>query len=123
MPSLTVPGPYPSEAAAFMDQVILQTVYRTLSFVPIPFSIADGYDAAVWLSQNGRGGTLTWKVPGSVFLWTKCIVAPGTGGATTEDLWVFGGVKNTVLVRRFFWTNNLPIGGGQLIRRFLAFAK
>jgi hypothetical protein len=112
VPSITVPGPYPDAAAAVIDQVLLQVFYRQLSTVAVHFGINASHDAAVWLSQNGRGGSVDWKIPGRVFLWTDLIVAPGVPGSPTVDVWVLGGGLNynSVFLRRGFWTLYLAPG-------------
>lgn len=113
VPSLTVTTPYANPAEAVLDQVLLQTFYRQLSTVAIHFGISTTHDAAVWLSHNGRGGIVEWKIPGRVFLWSGLTVAPGVPGSPTIDVWVFGAALtgwNSVLVRRGFWTLYLAPG-------------
>jgi hypothetical protein len=113
MPSLTVPGPYTDPAQAVLDQVLLQTFYRQLSTVAIHFGISTTYAAAEWLSQNGRGGSISWAIPGRVFIWSNLIVTPGVPDSPTIDVWVFGAALtnwNSVLVRRGFWTLYLAPG-------------
>jgi len=113
MPAITVQTPYQNAAQAVLDQVLLQTFYRQLSTVAIHFGVSTTFEAATWLSQNGRGGTVTWKIPGRLWLWEKLIVAVGVPGSPTIDIWGFGAALtgwNSVLIRRGFYTLYLSPG-------------
>lgn len=106
MPSLTVPGPYTDAAQGVLDGVLFQTWYRQLGTVAVHIGIAKVHTAAVWLSQNGRGGTVEWTVPGRVIAWSGIMVAPGLAGSPTMDVYLFGAYLtqwNSVVLRKNWW--------------------
>ena len=106
MPSMTVPGPYQDADQAVVDQLLLQAYYRQLGLVALHTGINRVHDAAVWLSQNGRDGSVKWLVPGRVLLWTGVTVAPNVSGSPTMDVYIFGAALtqwNSVMVRRGWW--------------------
>jgi len=107
MPSLTVPGPYPDAVTGVVDGVLFQVFYRQMGIVAVNFGTGDVYAAAEWLSQNGRGGTVSWLSAGRVVQWNGMAVAPGIDGSPTMDIWLVGGAvtqRNTVLIRKGFWS-------------------
>lgn len=107
MPSLTVPGPYPDAATALLDNALFQTAYRQLGMVALHRGINEMVTAAEWLAANGRGGTVAWKVPGRVALWSGLTVTPGVSGPFVIGIWLFGAALtqwNTVAVRQGFWS-------------------
>jgi hypothetical protein len=110
MPSLTVSTPYPDAAAGVVDGVLFQTWYRQLGMVSINIGTLRAYAAAQWLAANGRGGTVSWVLPGRIFQWNVLVVAPGIPGSETMDVWFYGSKalqQNTVLTRKGFWSLNL----------------
>ena len=113
MPAITVSAPYEDPVSAVVDQVLLQVYYRQLSTVAVHFGISRTFAAARWLAAHGRGGSVEWKVPGRLFLWSGLQVAVGVPGSPTVDVWGFGAALtnfNTVLIRRGFWTLYLAPG-------------
>lgn len=108
--SLTVSTPYASPAQALVDAVMFQSFYRTFGAVAIHVGVGASYDAAVWLSQNGRGGTVSWVIPGRLFLWSGLSVAPGIPNAQTMNVIGIGsgfGQLNTGFERVGYWAMRL----------------
>lgn len=107
MPSLTVAGPYPNPAAGVLDGVLFQVYYRQMGIVAVNFGNDEVLAAAQWLSQNGRGGTVSRVGKGRLLQWNGVVVAPGVAGSPLMDIWLVGGKyaqRNTVLVRKGFWS-------------------
>jgi hypothetical protein len=111
--SLTIATPYENADQAVLDNVCFQVWYRQLGTVSIHFGIARTVTAAQWLAANGRGGSISWTIPGRLALWSGVIVAPGVPGSPTTDIWIGGGAilqRNTVLVKKGWWELNLQPG-------------
>ena len=106
MPSLTVSTPYPDAVTATVDQLIQQVWYRQLGIVAVHYGIGDAYNAILWLSENGRHGSVKWVIPGRTIMWENVQVAPDLSGSPTIDIWLFGAALtqwNTVMVLKGFW--------------------
>jgi hypothetical protein len=106
VPSLTVGAQYEDAAQALLDNVLFQVSYRQLGMVALHRGIDTVVAAAQWLAANGRGGTVSWQIPGRLALWSGIAVTPGVPGSPVIDVWMFGAALtqwNTVLVRRGFW--------------------
>lgn len=94
-----------------MDHLCLQLVYRGPGLVPVHLGVGASYDAAVWLSQNGRGGTVAWVIPNRAFVWRGINTTPGIAGGQTMDALAVGSAfvqENTAMMRtRGFITQEL----------------
>ena len=116
MPSLTVSTPYPDAPEGVLDGVLFQTWYRQLGTVAVHIGIVRIHEAAQWLAANGRGGTVSWAVPGRVVSWTGLSVAPGVPDSPKMDVWLFGAALtqwNSVVLRKNWWQLYLsPAGRG-----------
>lgn len=81
VPSIRVSAPYENTDQAIVDAILEQVYYRGTGLVPTHIGVQSTFAAAQWLSTNGRGGCITWIVPGRVFVWTGISTAPGFGDA------------------------------------------
>jgi|GEM_PF-1508293 hypothetical protein len=105
--SLGVSVPYQNADQAVVDTQADQIFYRQLGTVSVHVGINRVIAAAKWLAANGRGGTITWKVPGRVAFWEGVYVAPGLQGSPVMNIWLVGGAllqRNTVIIRQGWWT-------------------
>jgi hypothetical protein len=105
-----------SPSEAIVDGVLDQVYYRGPGLVPTHLGVGATHDAAAFLSQNGRGGTVTWVVPGRAFVWLGIIATPGFPDSETMDaLFAGSGIAqlNTYVVRLHGFVTQ------ELRRRFL----
>jgi len=87
-----------------LDNIIFQAWYRVLSFVSLHAPINEVYEAARYIAENKRGGTVYWVIPGRAARWDDLDVNPPHGVKMT--VWIFGSAirkKNSVVARRGFW--------------------
>lgn len=93
---------YPGAREYVVNRVLDQVYYRGPGLVPTHLGIADSHDAAVWVSENIRGGTLTWVAPGRAFWWRDIATSPGLPGSETMDALFVGSALlqlNTAIIR------------------------
>jgi putative lipase involved disintegration of autophagic bodies len=101
-----VTGDYQDANQEIVDSVIWQVYYRTVGAVGIHIGVKDSYPAAQWLAANGRGGTVSWLVPGRLFVWLGINVTPGEPNSPQMGaLFAGSGLANldTGIIRVGFW--------------------
>lgn len=85
-----------------IERLLWQCFYRILSFISYHAPIDESYQAAQSLSGT-KGGEVYWVIPDRVFRWDNVEFSPGL----KISVWFFGSAlrrKNTVMVRRGWWT-------------------
>ena len=98
--------PYENADQLVTDSVLWQVYYRTVGAVGTHIGIRNSYAAAQWLAVNGRGGSVSWVVPGRLFVWLGISVAPGEPNSPTMGaLFAGSGLANldTGIIRVAFW--------------------
>ena len=98
--------PVPERDQQITDSVLWQVYYRTVGAVGIHIGVSDAYGAAQWLAVNGRGGSVSWVIPGRLFVWLGIAVTPGEPNSPTMGaLFAGSGLANldTGIIRVAFW--------------------
>jgi len=97
-----------------LSRVTFQVYYRQLGAVSVHFGSQAVYEAARYLSTTRMGGSVDWVVEGWVGEWDDLTVVPNFPDTSPRiSLWLFGSFprqRNTVLVRKGWWTLYLPAG-------------
>lgn len=88
-----------------ITRLLWQTYYRIFGMISFHATVWDSYNAAKWLSDNpyllhSHNGQVSWVIENRVFIWEDVEVSPGI----IMTVWFFGGPRNTVMVRRGWWT-------------------
>jgi hypothetical protein len=94
-----------------IDRAVFQVYYRQLGTVALHFGVNTSFPACQYLADRSRGGKVSWVVPGAFGQWDGLQVTPGYSDSPLMSLWFFGSAylqKNTVFVRKGFWTLYLP---------------
>jgi hypothetical protein len=102
---------YQNAEQEILSEALFQVYYRQMGTVALHFGVSTIYEAAQYLATTPRGGTLSWLLNGRLAQWNDVIVAPGYSDSPTISLWLGGSAsrqKNTVLVRKGWWTFYLP---------------
>lgn len=111
--SVGVATPYQNWQQEIIDASLWQVWYRTFGIVGTHMGVADAHAAAVWLSANGRGGRVSWVVPGRAFRWTGIQVIPGEPDSPTMNA-VFAGSAlaqlSTAISRYGYWVQRFLSG-------------
>lgn len=102
----TVSAPYENADQQVTDSVLWQVYYRTVGAVGIHIGVKNAYAAAQWLAANGRGGSVSWVIPGRLFVWLGISVAPGEAGSPVMGALFAGSALanlDTGIIRVAFW--------------------
>lgn len=114
---------FPNALSDLLYREIYQSYYRVAGTVSLNYTVNDVYDAAVYLSTikppDGLGGMVHWLVKNlplfrpfnnltafglyGVFAWDNLVVSPQNADSPQISLWLFGGPKNTVILRKKAW--------------------
>lgn len=107
--------PVVSKWRIFVENAILTSYYRVLSFVSIHCPITEAYEACLWLSQNTPlGGEVYYLIPDRLFVWEDVVVNKNPENPVKMVLRAFGSPirgANTVFTRAgwFFMYTTGPI--------------
>ena len=88
--------------APVIERLLWQCYYRIFSFISYHAPVDESYQAAESLTET-KGGEVYWVIPDRIFRWDNVQISPGI----KITVWFFGSAlrrKNTVMVRRGFWS-------------------
>jgi len=98
-----VESPAVAKWRKLVENAVLTSYYRILSFVSLQCPIGEAYETCVWLSENTPyGGTVYYLIPERLFIWEEVVVNQNPENPITMVLRVFGSPirkRNTVFVR------------------------
>jgi len=100
--------PEVSRWGLFVENCIITSFYRNLSFISLRCPIKEAFTVCEWLSKNTLyGGDVYWLIPDRLFCWDDFIVNQNPDYPVYISMKAFGsplrGV-NTVFFRTFWFT-------------------